>query len=1087
MGLPFNIGGRRFWIVLGGLVGLGLILVLWPFSTSDAGDGLPDRVDFNYHIRPILSNTCYVCHGPDPSTREADLRLDLREHATARREEGGRAIVPGSARRSVLIQRIMAEDPEQRMPPAEMNKVLTPHEVALLSRWIEQGAEYKKHWSLIPPSAPAIPPGPEGASAIDRFILADLDAQGLALAPAASKEALIRRASYVLTGLPPSTEAVQAFVDDHTPDAYEKVVDRLMASPRFGERWARHWMDLTRYAESKGHEFDFTIDGAWHYRDYLIRAFNADVPYNQFMTEHLAGDLLDTPRRHSQEQFNESAIGTAFIGLGEGKHSPVDTRIDEAERIDNIIDVTTKTFQAMTVACARCHDHKFDPIPTTDYYALYGIFESARFTPAPLLSAHDVAQLDSIKTLQAKLRQRLAAGWLDETQGAPVRQAKFISGKRGSKTAFHPHPVPLPSRERGLLDDPNILAKKVGSAAGRSGEESPLLRGVPNPREGGGRRGVLADVQEAAASDTTIAPRVLGDFRDGSFDGWFAYGPAFGEGPAMGLPVFDENGRRIDSLAVGVASSRRWATGVPGALRSPTFTIEHDSIDVVAAGNESVIRIIIDNFQLIRYPIHGGLDQEVDSPALTTYRFDVGMWKGRKAYIELLAGRYEKKGNHINDNHRLVTRDASYIEAAYAVAYTGTLPDMTTRDTMSPDPADAALRQAVEVWAAGRADAGQAAVLDEALRRGRLNPSLDAVAPLLAQIREIEARRDSVVYFMGVTDGDAVSSAVFERGNYKTPTGEPVPHRFMTALDPGGTPFTETASGRLELAHAIADPANPLTARVMVNRLWHHVFGRGIVETVDNFGAQGALPTHPALLDYLALRFVEQGWSVKAMLREMVLSQMFRQSTQASVQAAEVDPQNHLWHHYPVRRLEAEAIRDAVLAASGRLDTTMYGEPVPVHLTEFMKGRGRPPATGPLDGDGRRSVYIAVRRNFLWPMMLAFDMPIPFSTFGKRNSSNVPAQSLTMLNDPFVAQQAEVWADTLAARRDLDAEAKIEYIYLTALSRRPTEEETANALQFLETEARRYDLPAETAMDDPRPWAAYCHVVFNLKEFIYLV
>ncbi len=405
----------------------------------------------------------------------------------------------------------------------------------------------------------------------------------------------------------------------------------------------------------------------------------------------------------------------------------------------------------------------------------------------------------------------------------------------------------------------------------------------------------------------------------------------------------------------------------------------------------------------------------------------------------------------------------------------------------SSDPPVEVVQRAIRAWAAGQADARQVALLNDLLQQGRLDASLDAVAPLIRQIQEIETRLGNVEYVAGVTEGNAVSSPVFERGNYKTLVGEPVPHRFLTALDPEGAPFTTTASGRLELAQAITHPDNPLTARVMVNRIWHHVFGRGLVETVDNFGAQGKPPTHPALLDYLALRFMEDGWSIKAMIREMVRSHTFRQSTQADVQADGVDPENRLWHHYPVRRLEAEAIRDAILAVSGRLDSTMYGEPVPIHLTEFMKGRGRPEVSGPLDGAGRRSVYVAVRRNFLSPMMLAFDMPIPFSTFGKRNTSNVPAQSLTLLNDPFVAEQAAVWADALVARKDLDPEEKIAHIYLSALSRTPTAAETENALAFIREQARPYNLADDAAFDDPRPWAAYCHVVLNLKEFIFLI
>jgi len=289
---------------------LAAFCILQGCQRGDAAVDLPETVDFNYHIRPILSNTCYVCHGPDVSTREADLRLDLREHATARREDGRRAIVPGNANRSLLISRVTSQDPEHRMPPAETNKILTSQEIALLKKWIEQGAEYKLHWAFIPPEAPEV-------TGIDPLINQRVQRTGLTLAPPASKETLLRRVSYVLTGLPPSADMVQTFLQDDAPDAYATAVDSLLASPHLGERLARHWMDLVRYAESRGHEFDFTIQGAWQYRDYLIRAFNADVPYDQFLTEHLAGDLIRNPRKHPVHGTEESPIATTFFALGE--------------------------------------------------------------------------------------------------------------------------------------------------------------------------------------------------------------------------------------------------------------------------------------------------------------------------------------------------------------------------------------------------------------------------------------------------------------------------------------------------------------------------------------------------------------------------------------------------------------------------------------------------------------------------------------------------------------------------------------------------------------------------------------------------
>lgn len=978
-------------------------ILLQGCARSDLSHDLPDQVDFNYHVRPILSNTCYVCHGPDISTREAELRLDTYDGATARRE-GGQAIVPGNAKRSLLIQRVSAHDPEERMPPPKINKILTEYEIALLSKWIDQGAEYKTHWALIPPESPP------AQATIDAFLQANIEKSGIEPAALASRASLIRRASYVLTGLPPSPKDVEAFEKDESPDAYERVLDTLLDSPAFGERWARHWMDLVRYAEAKGHEFDFTIQGAWQYRDYLIRAFNEDVPYDQFILEHLAGDVLNEPRRNSKEGFNESVIGTAYFGLGEGKHSPVDTRIDEAERIDNIIDVTTKTFQGLTVACARCHDHKFDPIPTTDFYSLYGIIESARFTPVPILSEGYLAGLRSLIDFNKTLRLDIANRWQSSLDMVPAIPAS-------------------------------------------------MTKNLPADR------------------DTTASWELLGDFRDGAFDAWFTDGVAFEGGTSHGPPVIER--ARLVQLSEGVASSRHISKGIPGALRSPTFTIAHDTITVMAKGYKSALRLVVDNFQLIRAPIHGELSQELSSDELKPYRFPLDLWQGHKAYIELLVGTYDQTV-FLTDRHMLVVNDSSYFEIAYAVAHNEAAPTLPRREFE-----EAPLPQSVSAWAAQKASPAQVSAINQALESGELERPV--VNDVVRQEQEIKQAMPAAEFFIGMTEGDVVTSAVFGRGNYKTPVGDPVPHRFLTALDPTGSTFKKTSSGRLEFAEAIIDPANPLTARVMANRLWHHVFGRGIVKTVDNFGAQGSLPTHPALLDYLALRFVDLDWSMKSMLREILLSEAFQRSTQVPENAAELDPSNLLLSHYPVRRLEAEAIRDGILAVSGALDTTMFGPSVPIHLTEFMTGRGQPEVNGPLDGDGRRSIYIAIRRNFLSPMMLAFDMPIPFSTFGARNSSNVPAQSLTLLNDAFVAEQAIRWGDALVEQPHLDIADRVRHIYLQALSRLPDPNELEEAQAFIGTEAEALGLQSMEIMHAAELWAAYCHIVFNLKEFIYLI
>ena len=983
-------------------------------AADDRDVDVPEVVDYNWHVRPILSANCYVCHGPDISTREAGLRLDLRDSAIVVLESGNAAIVPGDSRRSELIRRVASTDPEERMPPEEMKKILTPREVAILAKWIDQGAEWKPHWALIPPAH--VPPLGwfSRKSTIDRYLDARLAEHDLKPAPKASKAALIRRLSYVLTGLPPTPEGVASFLADASPDAYEQLVDRLLASPQFGERWARHWMDLVRYADTRGHEFDFPVVGAWRYRDYLIRAFNADVPYDRLILEHLAGDLLETPRRHPDLGFNESILGTAFFALGEGKHSPVDLRIDEAERIDNIIDVTGKTFQGLTVACAKCHDHKFDPIPTTDYYAWYGIVKSSRFAirNAETTPAQE-ALVGALDALNGAIRDLFAAQWRDDA-------AAVITAE--TERAASP-PVRLAA-----LDAPRNDAPSVG---------------------------------------------LIGDFRRGNFDGWFVDGLAFGDRP-VARPVLDAAGRLVE-LAGPRASSARYSTRLVGALRSPTFVLEEPYITVRAAGRGAHARIVIDNFHLIRYPIYGGLEAAIDSAGMRSYRFDVQMWKGHEAYVEVMPGRY--------DQHEYVKDDSAYVDVEYVAAHAGEAFEAPPADS----PGRPGLGEAIDAWQRGVAGPAHVARIDETLQSGLLSRDVDGMDEVMERRREIESALSGPAVFMGMVDGTGRDQPVFIRGSTQNPSPERVPRRHLTILDASRTPFAGPGSGRLQWARGMADPANPLTARVMVNRIWHHVFGRGIVETVDNFGVQGRLPSHPELLDYLAIRFVEQGWSVKKMIREMVLTEAFQRSSRASERSQRLDPDNVWLQHYPVRRLEAEAIRDAILAVSGRLDPAMYGPPVPVHLSDFMEGRGRPKVSGPLDGAGRRSIYQSIRRNFLSPMMLVFDMPIPFTTFGRRNTSNVPAQSLTLLNDPFVVDQAAYRARNVIVLKELSVEEKIGAMYRTAFGRDPTTDELNDGIDFLEEQAGVYGTPRTILHHDPRPWKEYAHALFNMKEFIYLL
>ncbi len=980
-----------------------LSMLLWSQACTEGNEqaNLPRTVDFNFHIRPILSNNCYSCHGPDPSSRKAGLRLDTYEGATALLESGVTALVPHHPQKSGLFQRITSTEEELRMPPVESKKKLSDKEVALLKKWIKQGAEWSPYWAFQPPKEYAFPKKMTAATVsekIDHLIDEKLQEQGLVASAKADKATLIRRLAYLLTGLPPTLDEIDSFMADTSPNAYANLVDHYLDSPHFGERWARHWMDLVRYAETRGHEFDYPVIGAWHYRDYLIRAFNEDLSYDQFLTEQLAGDLLKEARWDSSETRNESAIATCFYTLGEGTHSPVDVRQDEADRIDNIIDVTSKALQGLTVACSRCHDHKFDPIPTTDYYAWYGIFESTRFAMVPAGTGKDGWQLMDSLNLQKEALKRFIAEQTPLSSALKVNQLTTTAASIPDNSAF----------------------------------------------------------------------QFIGDFRQGGTGDWDAKGLAFQSPNALGEPKFSEQNQLL-GFESGKVSSRLISTGLQGALRSPSFTIDRDKILVQAAGAESEIRIIIDNLQLIQNPIHGGLRKKLENDELADHVFDVSMWKGHKAYIELVNGHYRKNGK----NHRYGIPTGAWLEASYAVVF-DSIPPSIPALASTPSPPQTALQN----WSRGQPTVDDVATLNQLLKKGKIpvnNPQY--LAWLQSKSKAAGHLYDST-YVAGVVDGSPVQSPVFSRGDYRSLSQFEVPHRFLSPITDSTQIFPNKGSDRLALAAAITSPENPLTSRVMVNRIWHHLFGQGLVKTVDNFGLQGFPPSHPALLDYLALQFIEEGWSVKRLIRNIAQSEVFQRSAMAP-NGGKQDPTNIYLSRFSVRRMEAEAIRDALLATSGQLDKQMYGPPVAIYLTEFMKGRGRPAKSGPLDGENRRSIYQGIRRNFLSPFMLSFDMPVPFSCFGKRDVSNVPSQSLTLMNDPLVWQQAELWAAEIA-KTDQAFEEKIEQVFWRAFARAPSSDEIQEAKGFFA------EIEGQTATTQ-EAWSSYCHTVFNMKEFIFLL
>ncbi|MDO6438969.1 PSD1 and planctomycete cytochrome C domain-containing protein [Cyclobacterium sp. 1_MG-2023] len=950
---------------------------------------------------------CYLCHGPDPSSREAGLRLDLKEGATMLLESGKTAIVPSAVHKSALIERITSDNPEVVMPPPSLKQKLSDYEVALIKKWIKEGAEYEPHWAFMPAETNKKVVKADFFEQIDALIQEKISEKGLESSEKADKYQLIRRLSFVLTGLPPDVERVKQFVADECPEAYMDLVDEYLNHPAFGEKWASHWMDVVRYAETKGHEFDYQIQGAWRFRDYLIRAFNQGVPYDQLLKEQLMGDMLSSPRENPVSGENESALGTMFFTMSEGTHSPVDIKKDEADRIDNMIDVVGKSFQGLTVACAKCHDHKFDPIPTADYYGLYGMLGSTRFSPLPVGNGKiKFNTVSKAAELKRKIKSLVANEWT------------------------------------GPLEEDSIPVRLVN----------------------------ISSVPESAKDINIIA-----DFRGLDFQGWKADGLAFGANTTLGEPIFSSSTSTLKALSPGFASSQQFGRGIWGALRSPDFTVDKNFIGISARGKGASIRIVMENFQLISYPIYGGLDQKVDDEAWQNYTFDLSAWKGRKVYIEILPGSFVR--------HQYTQKADAYIEAEYVISFDEAWQTPDLKDTE----ANLSISKVVNHWVTGKSSAKEIAFLNRELTKGKLKKDFPSALALKMKCDSLGRLVKDSVFIQGVTEGFGGESNIFIRGNHSDPSNEKVPRIFLSGIFEEQKPYQGDGSGRQQMVEMMLAADNPLTSRVMVNRIWHHVFGKGLVETVDNFGLQGKLPTHPELLDYLALAFVKNSWSIKTMIKNMVLTQAFQRSTSGG--SMSLDPDNLYLSRYSVRRLEAESIRDAVLKAAGTLDSTMFGKPVPVHLTEFMQGRGRPGDSGPLDGNGRRSVYLEVRRNFLDRMMTAFDRPTPFTTFGKRDVTNVPAQSLFLMNDPFITEQANHMANQLLNNKNLmEDEDRINDAYLRAFARLPSPDEISKGLGFVNKTKIQL---AENAESDKAlnilAWKEYCHALFNMKSFIYLM
>jgi hypothetical protein len=1080
---------------------------------ADASTQDPKSIEFfEKQIRPLLVSRCVSCHGP--TQQFSSLRVDSRE-ALLKGGSRGPAIVPGDASLSLLAKAIRHDG--IKMP---VGGKLAEVEIDAVEKWINLGAPWpidthgpaagaaglydrlkKEHWAFQPVRDTQPEEVANTSHQVDRFLFTAIRKAGLKPSGAADRRTLIRRLSFVLTGLPPAPLEVELFVHDESPGAYERLVDRLLASGHFGEQWARHWMDVMRFAETFGNDWNYEINGAWLYRDYLIRAFNEDVPYDQLIREHFAGDLLDKPRTNAREGINESVIGTAFLRLGELGHDDcIRFRQIRTDVVDNQIDTLGKAFQGLTIACARCHDHKLDPIPTSDYYALYGVLTSSRMVmrnaDLPDVTAATKQRLRELKPL---IRTELANRWIEEAGRIPQY---LMAANRSWKG--------LPTRQQDLADLSldrmqawlSLLQKQ------KPGMEEPLYPWIQSA--GSDFAGQWRDLKSRYTEEIQRRSafnrehfRPFGDLAKDGFGGWHADGNALTDGPSPSgeFAVAGSGPAALTGIFPTGIYTHALSERLNAALRSPLVPKDKKFVSLqVMGGKLGAWRTVLDNcmlsedYKLLEQdsPRWLKIPNRDDQPALPFY-------------VELVTKtdnpRIPDRPGRLKVTDEQLASPDSYFGVTRAVLHDV---DESPKDELSipsrlfdgdspqglealADRYRAIARQSLTRWAQGKADDDDANWIAWLLEN-RLLPNTDDLSPqlhaLLAEYRFAEMRISAPKVFPGMADLDpGYNFPVLPYGDATHP-GKIVPRGFLDLISGTQNGFQVFGSGRREVADLIVNPANPLTARVMANRIWLHVFGRGIVPTADNFGVYGERPSHPELLDYLASRFMREGWSIKKQIRFLVLSQAFQQSSKPSAESMRVDPQDRLLSHYPVHRLEGESIRDAILAVSGRLDATMYGPSIQPHREEPKDYRKL--HQGPLDGNGRRSIYIKVTRHEGSRFLETFDFPNPNVARGNRDTTNVPPQALALLNDPFVIGQAGVWADRLIGLHAPTLNSRIDSMFLDALGRPPDEAERARFSGLAKELASLRKAAPDQILTSHDVWTDMAHAIFNLKEFLYL-
>ena len=970
-----------------------MVLILKLLAVVAASAPPADEAFFEAKVRPVLAAACVRCHGPKKAS--GGLRLDSRE-ALLRGGEGGPAAAADAPESSLILRAIRRLDDVEPMPP---DKPLAASTVEDFKRWVAAGLPWPgpgtpiraaRHWAFEPVRA-VEPPGP--GHPIDAFLAAEQRKLGLTPVAPADKRTLIRRATFDLIGLPPTPGEVGEFLADDAPDAFAKVVDRLLASPHHGEKWGRYWLDVAHYADTAGETADLPVPDAWRYRNYVIAAINADKPYHDFLREQLAGDLLaqELPADAPPGRYGELVTATGYLAVA--RRFGFDISKDQPLTIDDTLDTLGKGLLGLTIACARCHDHKYDPISAADYYALYGIFDSTRY---PFSGCEkDRAPRDNVPLLSpAELDRRLAPF----RASIAAQEAACAAAEEKVRRAAAPAAWVLASG-----DLANGGARDFGEPESVGVLKGEMIRLTVAPKANHGADSTRVDLRIDECGGPCRTWESASAFLDQAHRGGtgFRHDDEFGNEGAW--EVWDGAGTpRPLTQFIKDAEGARGVIGWRGAESTPFLYVNPNTE--------------LTPYSTVRHPAQS-----------------ISLHPGPRGAV-VLAWRAPMDMD---------------------VAVSGRVTDI---DTSGGDGI---------TWTLGVGPPIGAALADSA----------EALATLARVRRDAEAAAGSVPQGYAVAEGRPHNARIQIKGDPET-LGPEVPRRFLEVL--GGRPISSAgASGRRDLAEWVADPKNPLTARVIVNRVWQGHFGTGLVRTPDNFGVRGEPPDHPELLDWLAARFVADGWSLKRLHRLILTSEAYRRSVAEVEGNAKVDHDNRTLWRFARRRLTAEEIRDALLAVSGDLDPTPGG-PHPFPAPNTWAFTQHNPFTAVYDHD-RRSVYLMTQRIKRHPFLALFDGADPNSCTGRRDSTTVPTQALFYLNDPFVHARADGLARRLAALPDDPA--RLDRASRLIFGRPPREREIAIASRFLAGDEAGGSSPEDRHR---AAWAAWLRVMFSSNEFTYV-